>query len=107
MKNRLLNLVKKVIAPMALVTAMAAFSPVTVMAQNRGGHEGGRGGFSVDTPMPHRTGETSAGIPSPIAATDNGAAISIGGTPGAGSNLAGSFEEIEISGLADILSPPL
>jgi hypothetical protein len=46
MKNRLSNLVKKVIAPMALVTAMTAFSSVTVMAQNRGGHEGGRGGIS-------------------------------------------------------------
>jgi hypothetical protein len=44
MKNRLLSLVQRAIAPVALVTAMAAFSPITVMAQNRGGHEGGRGG---------------------------------------------------------------
>lgn len=46
MKNRLLSLVQKAIAPVALVTAMAAFSPVTAMAQNRG-HEGGRGGSSA------------------------------------------------------------
>jgi hypothetical protein len=44
MKNRLSNLVKKAIAPVALVVAMAAFSPITAMAQNRGGREGGRGG---------------------------------------------------------------
>jgi hypothetical protein len=44
MKNRLLNLVKKAVAPVALVATMAVFSPVTAMAQNRGGHEGGRGG---------------------------------------------------------------
>ena len=43
MKNGLLILIKNVVAPVALVAAMAAFSPVTAMAQNRGGHEGGRG----------------------------------------------------------------
>jgi hypothetical protein len=43
MKNGLLSLIKNVVAPVALVAAMAAFSPVTAMAQNRGGHEGGRG----------------------------------------------------------------
>jgi hypothetical protein len=43
MNNRLLSFVKKAVAPLALVTAMAAFSPMTAMAENRGGHEGGRG----------------------------------------------------------------
>src|SRR5579864_5066727 len=43
MKSRLLNFVKGAVAPVALVAAMAAFSPITAMAQNRGGHEGGRG----------------------------------------------------------------
>ena len=46
MKNKLLSLVQKAVAPVALVIAMAAFSPVTVMAQNRG-HEGGREGSSA------------------------------------------------------------
>jgi hypothetical protein len=46
MKNGLLSLIKNVVVPVALVTAMAAFSPITAMAANRGGHEGGRGGFS-------------------------------------------------------------
>lgn len=49
MKNRLLSLVQKAIAPIALFTAMAAFSPATVMAQNRG-HDGGRGGHSFSAP---------------------------------------------------------
>jgi hypothetical protein len=38
MKNGLLTLIKNVVAPVALVSAMAAFGPVTAMAQNRGGH---------------------------------------------------------------------
>jgi hypothetical protein len=53
MKNGLLSLVKKAVAPVALVAAMVVFSPVRVMAQNRGGHEGGRafsGGHSYATP---------------------------------------------------------
>jgi hypothetical protein len=43
MKDRFLSFVKKAAVPVALVAAMAAFSPITAMAQNRGGHEGGRG----------------------------------------------------------------
>jgi hypothetical protein len=43
MKNRFFSFVKKAVAPVALVAAMAAFSPSTAMAQNRGGHQGGRG----------------------------------------------------------------
>ena len=43
MKNRFLSFVKRAAAPVALVAAMAAFSPTTALAQNRGGHEGGRG----------------------------------------------------------------
>ena len=53
MKNGLLSLIKNVVPPVALAAAMAAFSPVTAMAQNRGGHEGGRGssgGHSYATP---------------------------------------------------------
>lgn len=46
MKKRFLSFVKKAVAPVALVAAMAAFSPSTAMAQNRGGHEGGRGVFN-------------------------------------------------------------
>jgi hypothetical protein len=48
MKNRLLSLVKKAVAPAALLAAMAAFSPVPVVAANRGGgFSGGHaGGFS-------------------------------------------------------------
>jgi hypothetical protein len=48
MKSRLLNSIKKAAAPVALVAALAAFSPVTVMAANRGGgFSGGHaGGFS-------------------------------------------------------------
>lgn len=42
MKSRFLKLVRTVLAPIALVAAMAAFSPVSALAANRGGHEGGR-----------------------------------------------------------------
>jgi hypothetical protein len=56
MKNRLLSFVKKAVAPIALIAAMAAFSPVPVMAANRGGgfsggHAGGfSGGHSYSAP---------------------------------------------------------
>src|SRR5277367_6181337 len=48
MKSGLLSLIKSVVVPVALVAAMAAFSPVTVMAASRGGgFSGGHaGGFS-------------------------------------------------------------
>jgi hypothetical protein len=46
MKSRLLNLIKKAVAPVALVAALAAFSPVTGMAANRGG--GGRSYAALD-----------------------------------------------------------
>lgn len=48
MKNRFLNMVTRAFAPVALVVAMAAFSPVTALAANHGGggghsFSGGRG----------------------------------------------------------------
>jgi hypothetical protein len=49
MKNRLLNLIQKAVAPAALVVALATFSPVTVMAANHGGgFNGGHEGRSND-----------------------------------------------------------
>jgi hypothetical protein len=45
MKSRLLNLIKKAVAPVALFAALAAFNPGTVMAANRGG-----GGHSYAAP---------------------------------------------------------
>jgi len=49
MKNRFLNMVARAFAPVALVVAMAAFSPITALAANHGGggghsFSGGRGG---------------------------------------------------------------
>ena len=49
MKNRFLSFVKKAVAPVALVAAMVAFSPITAMAQNRGGR-GFNGGHSYAAP---------------------------------------------------------
>ena len=40
MKNRLVGFVKKAVAPLVLVASMAAFSPVTAMAAERGFHGG-------------------------------------------------------------------
>ena len=44
MKNRLLKLAKRVVAPLALIGVMAAFSPVSALAAGRGGGRGGFGG---------------------------------------------------------------
>jgi hypothetical protein len=43
MKNRFLKLVRTVVAPVALVVAMATFNPVSALAA---GHGGAHGGFS-------------------------------------------------------------
>ncbi len=43
MKDRWLKLAKRVVAPLALIGAMAAFSPVSALAAE---HGGGRGGFA-------------------------------------------------------------
>jgi len=52
MKKGFLKLVKGVLAPGALVIAMAAFSPVAALAANRGGgHAGGfNGGHAFSAP---------------------------------------------------------
>ena len=47
MKNRLFGFVKKAVAPVVLVASMAAFSPVTAMAAERGFH-GGRAPAQAD-----------------------------------------------------------
>ena len=44
MKHEVLRFVRAVIAPLALVVAMAAFSPVSALAADRGGGHGGFGG---------------------------------------------------------------
>jgi hypothetical protein len=49
MKTQFLKLVKTVVAPIALVLGMAAFTPVAALAQGHGGH-GGYAGHSFAAP---------------------------------------------------------